>query len=156
MSNPRVDACSGCGISWIRLNSEREFSFHQCSINHRTLLSSKLYRMFFVCLTRSMYFYGIGNDDSFGTYHCSLCMTWWRQTHSPDILQKPFLSSTASRPASEKCSTPSSSCTELPFALCKKSPSPRPKWRACAREGACLLQFLDSNLFGLESSDVSF
>ena len=45
-----------------------------------------LSNLVFVCLTTSMYFDGIKNDDSFGTYKFSLYITWWRFINSPDIL----------------------------------------------------------------------
>ena len=45
-----------------------------------------------------MYFYGIENDDCFGTYNCSLDMT------IKDVLQK-SIASIASRSASEESAT---------------------------------------------------
>ena len=136
------------------------------------------------CFSHEVNFFdGIGNDDSVGTYNCSLGMTWWRWIESPDILQKPFLASTASRPASQKPATPPSSCKRVtPCALQRVTLTSRKfegystrvealdslvassvtscvtilsQGTICASEYDCFLQFLDSNFFGLEPSDVN-
>ena len=47
------------------------------------LTSSILPELVFVCLTTSTCFYGVKNDNSFGTFNCPPGMTWWRLINSP-------------------------------------------------------------------------
>ena len=50
-----------------------------------------------VVLVTSMYFNGIGNVSSLGTYSLTLGTTWWRKMNFPVIVQKSFLASSSSR-----------------------------------------------------------
>ena len=78
---------------------------HQTSI----LLSSKWFKLGFVYLKTSTCLNCVGTDEPFGTYKCSLGMTWWRsinlQTHSQNLSPLPK----ASRLSSSFCISSSSS-----------------------------------------------
>ena len=50
-----------------------------------------------VVLHTSMYFSGIGNDSSLGEQRLTLGSTWWRYMKLPDMDQKWFIASPASR-----------------------------------------------------------
>ena len=52
--------------------------FPTLSQKQSMLLSSRLSKLVFVCLTTSVYSNRIGNEDSFGKYKCSLGMTCCR------------------------------------------------------------------------------
>ena len=55
------------------------FGFPQCSINRRHCSLPNCPKWFLVCLTMSIYFNGIGENDFLNTCNCSLGMTIFRR-----------------------------------------------------------------------------
>ena len=73
-------------------NSRSPSTFQQSSL----LFSSITSKDGLVALVTSMYFSGIGNDSSLGTYSLTLGSTRWRFLKFPDMDPKSFLASPAS------------------------------------------------------------
>ena len=78
MNKPWVIVCAGFGISWTRSNLSEKILFSSMFHKSSVVLSSELSKLR-CCLSHDIsVFRRNWDDDSVGTYLCSLGVTWWR------------------------------------------------------------------------------